>query len=201
MGAHMNKLTWLCVGALMAAPAFADDKKVVAKSDAKAVEKKPAEKAMEAPPPPAKELTDAMAPMEGAWKCSGKALDSAMGKGHPMEVTSTFTRDLGGYWFVNRFDEVKTKDSPMPYAMWSTIGFDASKKQLMRADIDNFGGVTHASSKGWEGDKLVWEGNVTGGMPMGFRETVTRKGKELATVIEFSINDKWGPGVEYTCKK
>lgn len=185
---------------LLAVAAFADEKK----ADAKKPEAKPApaEAGGGAPPPPAKELADAMSAFEGSWKCTGKALDSPMGKGHPMEATCTTKVDLGGYWYVARFDETKTKDSPMPYAMWSAVGFDPSKKLLTRADFDSFGGVTHVTSKGWEGDKLVWEGKITGFETMGFRETVTKKAGALSSVLEFSGKDgKWFKGVEYTCKK
>lgn len=188
----------------VSAYAQGDNKAAPGKAVAAAKEGKTAEpaKAPEAPPAAAKELSDAMAPLEGDFKCTGKMIDSPMGPGHALEATWSMKKELNGYWFVAKFDEKKTKVSPMPYAMSSTVGWDAGKKQLARADFDNFGQVTHAMSKGWEGDKLVFEGKVTGEMPMSFRETTTKKAKEFTTSFEFAmVDNKWFPAGEYTCKK
>jgi hypothetical protein len=157
----------------------------------------------QAPPPPAPELAAAMKVMEGKWKCDGKTFDSPMGKGHAEKGESHTKVDLNGYWYMTRYEGKKTKEDAMPYAMASSAGFDPSKKQLVRTDLDNMGMVSHMSSKGWEGDKIVWTGEVMGPQKMSFKETTTKKSdKEMAIVFEIAGPDgKWGQMMEATCKK
>ena len=151
------------------------------------------------PPPPAKELADAMKPFDGSWKCTGKVNDSPFGKGHPYVGTVSQKAELGGHWYVARLDEKKTKESPMPFAMIMTVGWDAEAKGLKRSDIDSFGGVGTSTSKGWEGDKIVWEGSGTmGPEKIQFKDTATKKSaKEMhwATEVNGAVI------VEMTCKK
>src|SRR5688572_25399433 len=75
----------------------------------------PAAAAPAGPPPPAAELTDAFKPMEGKWKCDGKAPDSPFGKAHATKADMTWKSDLNGYWYVMRYEEKKTKENANPY--------------------------------------------------------------------------------------
>ncbi|MDP2339886.1 MAG: DUF1579 family protein [Deltaproteobacteria bacterium] len=156
----------------------------------------------QAPPPPAPELGAAMKGMEGKWKCEGKAPDSAFGKAHPIKAEMTSRSDLNGYWYLSRYEEKKTKENPTPYVMESTVGFDPSKKTLVRTDVDGMGLVTHLTSKGWEGDKMAWSGEVMG-MKMLFKDTLTKKSdKEVTTTLEMAGPDgKFSLMAELTCKK
>ena len=155
------------------------------------------------PPPPAAELSAALKSMEGKWKCEGKWVDSAFGKAHASKGEMSMKSDLGGYFFTSRYDEKKAKDNPSPYSMSSFAGFDPSKKELVRTDLDNFGSITHLSSKGWEGDKIVWAGEVLGAQKVQFKETITKKtDKEMVTALEMAGPDgKWAPLGELVCKK
>lgn len=155
------------------------------------------------PPPPATELTESFKPMEGKWKCDGKAPDSPFGKAHATKADMVWKSDLNGYWYVMRYEEKKTKENATPYIMASSVGFDPSKKQLVRTDIDGIGMVTHLSSKGWEGDKMTWSGDVMGPQKMTFKETITKKSaKELASSLEIAGPDGKFTGImEMTCKK
>ena len=87
--------------------------------------------------------------------------------------------------------------------MASSVGFDPSKKKLVRTDLDGMGMVTHLSSAGWEGDKLVWAGDVMGAQKMSFKETTTKKSaKEMALALEIAGPDgKFANIMELTCKK
>ena len=155
------------------------------------------------PPPPAAELTDALKPMEGKWKCDGKAPDSPFGKAHATKADMTWKSDLNGYWYIARYEEKKTKENATPYIMTSSVGFDPSKKQLVRTDLDGMGMITHLSSKGWEGDKMAWSGDVMGPQKMTFKETITKKSaKEMASSLEIAGPDgKFMSVMEMTCKK
>ncbi len=188
-------------GFVLATSAFAADPKAPA-TPAKAATP-PAAAADAAPPPPAPELDANMKGSVGTWKCDGGAPDSPFGKAHPVKAEMTFKSDLNGYWYFMRYEEKKTKENPMPYVMAATIGFDPGKKQLLRTDVDGMGMVTHLSSKGWEGDKIVWAGEVMGPQKMLFKETISRKGdKETASVLEMSGPDgKFALLAELNCKK
>lgn len=156
------------------------------------------------PPAPAKELAEAMKPFDGNWKCTGKVNDNPMGKGHSYAGKYTQKSELGGFWYVARHEETKTKDSPTPYSMIMTVGWDPEKKQLSRSDVDNMGGITHGTSKGWEGDKLIWEGSMVGGPEkITFKDTITKKGpKETHWATELTGPDgKSAVILEMTCKK
>jgi hypothetical protein len=156
-----------------------------------------------APPPPAPELSAALKPLEGKWRCDGKAPDSQFAKAHAVKADLALKSDLNGYWYVARYEEKKTKENANPYAMNASYGFDPSKKQLVRTDTDNMGMITHLASKGWEGDKLAWAGDVMGPQKMQFRETLTKKSdREVMTMMELAGPDgKWVTLQEMTCKK
>jgi hypothetical protein len=155
-----------------------------------------------APPPPAPELAAAMKGMEGKWACTGAAPDSPFAKAHPIAGDMAARSDLNGYWYLSRYEEKKTKENPMPYVMESTVGFDPSKKHLVRTDIDGMGMITHLTSKGWEGDKMTWSGEVMG-MKMQFKETITKKSdKEMSSSMEMAGPDgKFTKLADLTCKK
>lgn len=182
-----------------AAPA-AKDAKPAAPAAAPAA---PAAAAAAAAPAPAAELGSAMKGMDGKWKCEGKISDSPFGKAHATKGEYQQKADLGGYWYVSRYEEKKTKENPTPYAMSGSVGFDPGKKMLMRTDIDNMGTVTHLASKGWEGDKIVWTGELMGPQKISFKETITKKSdKETALMLEMAGPDgKWSTLMENTCKK
>jgi hypothetical protein len=145
--------------------------------------------------PPA-QLQEAMKFLNGNWKCTGKQHASeAMGPEQKLNSKISVKPDLNKHWYMMRLDEKTTK-----YAMMVAIGWDGTK--LQRADFDNQGGITHASSTGWKDGSLVWEGtSQTGPNKMGFRETLTQDKKNLNSKIEFQINGKWTPMFEYSCKK
>ena len=74
----------------------------------------------------------------------------------------------------------------------------------MRAAIGNHGEWDTASAPGWEGDKLIWTGELSGAQGrIAFHHTFTKKGdKEWAHLLELRLPDgKWIPAEELTCKK
>jgi hypothetical protein len=180
----MRTTLLLSISLLVSSSAFAQDKTAPA-----------------GPPPPAPQLEEAMKPMMGNWKCSGKTHASEMGPEHPISGTMSVKADLQKHWYVLRWDEKKTKQSPVPFSMMGAFGWAGDK--LMSAAFDNMGGVTHATSAGWKDNVIVWEGSSQmGPMKMGFRETMTQDKKALSSKVEFQGKDgKWVTGVEYTCKK
>lgn len=156
------------------------------------------------PPPPAAELATNMKGMDGKWKCDATYPDlPAFGvKAHKAKADLTSKADLNGYFYATRYEEKKSKDNPTPYVMSSFVGFEPGKG-LVRTDLDGIGMITHLSSKGWDGDKLVWAGEVLGPTKIQFKETITKKGdKEMSSLMEMAGADgNFASLGEIHCKK
>jgi hypothetical protein len=158
------------------------------------------------PPKPAPEL-DAMKGMEGTWKCTGKAAaNPMMGPEHATAATLKVKRDLDKFWYVARYEGKKSKTDPMPWKGADHWTYDAAMKKWARLLVDNMGGWMVATSSGWVGDKMVFEGEANGGgMKMGFRQTFTKKSdKEMGAMVEMAMDPKrtkWTQVHEETCKK
>jgi hypothetical protein len=164
----------------------------------------PAGKAASPPPPkPAAEL-DTFKFFLGKWRCEGKAHASPVfGPEHPIKGSAEAKLESDGFWQTFFYEEKKTKEHQglKVRGLW---GFDQGAKRFVRVGAGNHGEWDTASAPGWEGDKLVWTGELSG--PMGrmpFHHTFTKKGdKEWLHVLEVRGPDgKWSPTEEITCKK
>ena len=155
------------------------------------------------PPPPNEALAKNLKGMEGKWKCDAKYPDTAFGKAHNAKAEFNMKSDLNGYFYTARYEEKKAKDNPTPYVMAQFIGFDPSKSELVRTDMDGIGAITHLTSKGWEGDKMMWSGETMGGpQKLVFKETMTKKSdKEIAIAMELGPEGSAAPLGEIVCKK
>jgi hypothetical protein len=156
-----------------------------------------------APPKPAAEL-DQMKIFLGKWKCDGKAFASPMSPTeHGLKATAEGKLEVDNFWQSFTYEEKKTKEHPglKVHGFW---GFDQGAKRFVRAAVGNHGEWDTASSPGWEGDNLIWTGELSG--PMGriaFHHRFTKKGdKEWVHFLEIRTPDgKWIPAEEVTCKK
>ena len=170
---------------------------------------KPAAPAPAAPPAappapkPASEL-DAFKFFLGKWKCDGKAFASPMSPTeHGLKATAEGKLEVDNFWQSFAYEEKKSKEHPgLKVKGW--WGYDQGSKRYVRAAVGNHGEWDTASAPGWEGDKLVWTGELSG--PQGgiaFHHTFTKKGdKEWTHFLELRLPDgKWVPAEEVTCKK
>jgi hypothetical protein len=152
-------------------------------------------------PKPAAEL-DQLKQMAGSQNCNGKMFASPMGPEGPMKGKITIKADLGGHFYAMRWDGAKSKTMPaMSAACW--WGYDAAKKMFTESCVDSMGGTGTGTSKGWEGDKWVWDEDMTmGPQKMKGKTTVTKgKGKEVKVTSEMTGPDgKSMPIWETTCK-
>ena len=158
---------------------------------------------MEAPKP-APEMVAMTKSMVGTWKCTNKMM-MPPDQGGTMEgkSTVTFKSELNGFALMGEMKMDKVKMMPASKGMIH-IGYDPMKKMFMQGWSDDMGGMDMASSKGMEGDKLVWDGEgQMMGKGMKTRMTMTMKGpKELSTVHEGDMGDgKWVTMMEESCKK
>ncbi|MCK6683093.1 MAG: DUF1579 domain-containing protein [Thermoanaerobaculia bacterium] len=141
---------------------------------------------------------------EGTWACKGKTFATPMGPEHATEATVKGAKGVGGRWFHMTYDEKKTAANPNPVHAGMYMGFDAAQKVFVMGCVDSYGGYCTQSSKGWNGDTLVFEGVSNGmGEKTSIRDTFVRKGASQVTHVgEIQGPDgKWVKIDEETCKK
>ena len=158
------------------------------------------------PPPapkPAPEL-DTFKFFLGKWKCDGKAFVSPMSPTeHGVKGTAESKLEVDNFWQSFNYEEKKSKEHPglKVKGLW---GFDQGSKRFVRAAIGNHGEWDTASAPGWEGDKLIWTGELSGAQGrIPFHHTFTKKSdKEWTHLLELRLPDgKWIPAEELSCKK
>jgi len=155
------------------------------------------------PPKPAPEL-DTFKFFLGKWKCDGKAFVSPMSPAeHGVKGTAESKLEVDNFWQSFNYEEKKTKEHPglKVKGLW---GFDQGSKRFVRAAIGNHGEWDTASAPGWEGDKLIWTGELSGAQGrIPFHHTFTKKSdKEWTHLLELRLPDgKWIPAEELSCKK
>lgn len=156
----------------------------------------------QAAPKPAAEMANLKA-FDGSWTCEGKSEASPMGPAGTNKGTVKSHSDLGGFW---QSGMVKSTMSGMPGAMEGMfhMTYDPGTKQYVMLWVDNMGAYAHETSSGWEGDKIVFTGDMAmGGKKMTVRDTFTKAadGSSLTHGWEGQIDGKWTALGSETCKK
>jgi hypothetical protein len=189
--------------ALVGGVAFAQGKP----AEAPAKEKKPAaaapEKAgapMEMPKPPAELEVEKW--FDGKWKCEGTQHASHLGPEGKFTSALHIKMDIQGWWLNFHVEREK---GFMPGAQVAGYaGYDTTTKKHVRTDFGLGGSWGTLTAAGWEGDKLVYSGEMmTMGKKMPLKHTFTKKGdSEFMSVYEMAGPDgKLMPVFEETCKK
>jgi hypothetical protein len=88
----------------------------------------------------------------GDWECSGK-FDSS---GKTIDAHQSFTPDLDGAWIAFRHDD----KPPFGYHALAEWGWDDKQKKFVMTTQDSAGGVRLFYSNGWDGDKILWDGDA-----------------------------------------
>ena len=153
-----------------------------------------------APKPPAQ--LDQLKSFLGNWKCAGKQMATPMyGPEHAITGSASSKLEVDGFWQQITYEEKKSKEHPglRLVGLW---GYDLGGKRFIRAFGSSMGGWDSATSVGFNGDKMVWTGDLSspaGRMP--FRQTFTKKGdKEWSFRLELNPQGSWIPLSDVTCK-
>jgi hypothetical protein len=167
----------ICAAALAAFAAVAEEKA----------------KAPEMPKPPEEMKTEAW--FKGAWTCKGTSQPGEMGPGGPVASKLNIGMDLGGFWMQVKVTPtvgpMKGKEVVDGFAAWDGT-------QHVRYDF-LMGGMAKLTSKGWDGDKLVFAGErMIHGKTQQMTHTITRKGENQFTSA-FEADGK--PMSEETCTR
>jgi hypothetical protein len=138
---------------------------------------------------------------KGNWTCQGKVNESPMGPAGTMNSTARVQSDLGGFWQSGSVKGTMAKMPPFEGIFHVT--FDPDAKQFVMLWVDNMGGWSRSTSSGWQGDKLVYEGDahMPGQKPTKSRDTFTRSGGTMRHAWEMQVNGKWMELGDETCKK
>src|SRR4051794_21073900 len=154
-------------------------------------------------PPVAAEM-DQLKLFLGKWKCEGKAFANPLsGPEHTFKATAESKLESGGHWQVFLYEEKKSKEHEgvKVHGLW---GWDAGNKRFVRSAGDDSGVWDSATAPGFQGDRLMWTGELSG--PNGklpFHHTFTKKSeKEWSHSLEVKgPNGKWAPWEEVICKR
>jgi len=158
--------------------------------------------APEGPPKPAAEMSN-LKVFDGSWTCEGKSEASPFGPAGTNKGTVKSHADLGGFW---QSGMVKSTGSAMPGATMEGMfhmTYDPGTKQYLMLWVDNMGAYSQETSAGWEGDKIVFAGDMAmGGKKTPVRETFTKAADgSLTHGWEAQIEGKWTALGSETCKK
>lgn len=172
---------WICAAALAASAAFADQMGG------------PSAAAPAMPKPPAELSVEKW--FVGTWTCKGQQHAGVMGPEMKTSLKLEMKMELAGFWLqykgTMQVGPMKGKEIIDGFSTW-----DGSQHQ--RYDFQP-GGLMHYTTKGWDGDKMIFEGDgMMGGQKTSMRHTITRKGdNEYASVLETDGK----PLIEETCTR
>ena len=136
----------------------------------------------------------------GTWTCKGQQTASPMGPAMETGEKIEFRMKLGGSWLQYKGTAIsgplKGKEVFDGFSSW-----DGTVHQ--RYDF-GIGGMAHFTTKGWEGDKIVFSGEMTmGGQKIQAQETIAKTGEtSFTTHLETADKDgKMAVLLEETCSK
>jgi hypothetical protein len=157
--------------------------------------------ATEGPPTPPAEMSNLKA-FDGSWNCEGKSEASPFGPAGTSKGTVKSHADLGGFW---QSGMVKSTMTGMPGSMEGMfrMTYDPGTKQYVLLWVDNMGAYAQETSTGWEGNKMVFNGDMAmGGKKMAVRDTFTKAADgSLTHSWEAQIDGKWTPLGSETCRR
>lgn len=139
----------------------------------------------------------------GTWTCQGH-FPASDNPERATRATLTITRDLDGFWYSGRETFAKASPTDRPLARVFYWTFDSLFKQFVGGWLDNRGlWLTHMS-RGWQNDKLVFDGHLqTAAARRSARETFTRPDASgfTRTFETMSPDLQWTTIAEETCHK
>lgn len=116
----------------------------------------------------------------GHWTCKGQVAASPMRPAHSSETDVDIAKALDGYRPSLHLQEKKTADNPHPFEGVSHWGYDPGRKLFVEHWVDSSGAYSEQTSAGWNGDTIVFAGDLLGG--------------------EVQLDGEWRTTVKDTCK-
>ena len=152
--------------------------------------------------PAAPRELEQLKPFLGAANCKGQVEESPFGPAHDTVGTMGGHKDPSGFWVLIHYAEKKTKENPAASSADERWGYDPGAKKYVALLSDSMGGYGMATSPGWDGDALVWTGEVTmNGQKLPFRQTFTKEKDGISELWEMQIDGQWKKLTSGACKK
>ena len=135
-------------------------------------------------------------PFVGTSSCLSQVEESPLGPAHQARGSLTARRDRRAFWLQIRYQDPDGASEER----WS---WDPGLKKFVALLWDSFGGYGQGTSPGWEGDNLVWTGEVSMNVQkMPYRQTFTRaKDGSISESWEMQMNGAWTKLTSGTCKR
>lgn len=143
-------------------------------------------------------------PLSGTFTCTGIAFAGPMGPEHHTKATVSSVWILDGKWLRVAYNEMKTTQNPKPIKVELLMSYDEAAKKVVSGCVDNMGGYCTEESgmPPWDGDKMVLNGNSSGGgQMMKVRDTFTKGAGWVKHLGEMEGPNGWMKLSEETCKK
>jgi hypothetical protein len=165
-----------------------------------ALAEEPAKKAPEMPKPAA-EMKN-LAAFGGDFTCEGTMNPSPMGPGGKTQGTVSGKSALGGFWQTGRVTSTMAGGGMPPMEGMFHMTYDPGTKNYVMLWVDNMGAWSKSTSTGWEGDKMVFSGDMMmGGQTMMGRDTFTKSADgSLKHGMEMQMDGKWVSMGDEVCR-
>lgn len=143
---------------------------------------------------------------EGSWSCQGTIEKSPMSPAGKISSEAQIRDDLGGFWQIGTIRaKMTTPGTNMPtFEGRFHTTYDPSRKQFVMLWVDDMGAWAQTTSRGWQKDTMVFEGesHMPGQKPSPTRDTFGRTPDGAMThVWEMQMDGKWVKLGEETCRK
>ena len=131
----------------------------------------------------------------GAWEAEGTFHATPFSAEKPIAMRIDVEPVHRGFWVQTRTAEQPSPDNPNPLTATYLWGYDAEAGRFSAEWFDSNGGRATQASTGWEGDRLVFLGQMTlGGDRFALRDTFTRRGDdEFHHLGEVDLGQGWIP--------
>jgi hypothetical protein len=148
----------------------------------------------QAAPSPAPELAE-LAFFTGAWEADGTFHATPFSAEKPIAMRIDVEVVHRGFWIQTRTTEQPSADNPNPLTATYLWGYDPETGRFSAEWFDSNGGRASQTSTGWEGDRLVFLGQMTyGGYRFALRDTFTRRGGDAYHHLgEVDLGQGWIP--------
>ena len=158
--------------------------------------------AVDAPPGPNPKLKE-LKYFVGNWQCKGTGFAFMGTPEHKTSGVAEASWTLNDYWLTIYYHESKTAINAHPVAVRIYWGWDEQLKKFASGSVDDMGSYAVQYSSGWDGNKLVFNGETHGGGGTAkVRDVFTKvTSSKLEHMSEVEMNGKWTKLDEETCTK
>ena len=129
----------------------------------------------------------------GSWSCQDQ-------DHRPSQVRVSL--DLDGFWYSVRVEMPASPEAPRGLRAQIYWGYDPALRQFVETGVDTLGGFGTEMSPGWQGDRMVWTGDLLAmGERTEIRETFYRRATVLQHTVESQVKGQWSVVTDEICRR